>query len=744
MKNKSKEIEKQKDTNNINNVYIEEMGIIKDQPLTETLETNYMPYAMSVILSRAIPEIDGFKPSHRKLLYTMYKMGLLTGAKTKSANVVGQTMRLNPHGDAAIYETMVRLSKGNESLLNPFIKSKGNFGKVYSRDMTYAASRYTEVKLSEICEYVFEDIDKDTINFVDNYDNTMKEPQLLPVAFPNILANPNLGIAVGMASCICPFNLRELCKTTIALIKNPDYDIMEMQLIPDFSTGGEILLDKKTMSEIYATGRGSFRVRAIYKYDHKSNCIEIMEIPPTTTIEAIVDKIVDGIKDGKLKEISDIRDETDLNGLKITIDLKRGTNYERFIKKLFKLTPLEDSFSCNFNVLIGAEPKVLGVKDIIKHWIKFRKICVRRKLKFDFDKNKEKLSLLLGLRKILLNVDKAIKIIRETQKDIDVIPNLMKEFELNKFQAEFVAEIKLRNLNREYILKRTEEITKLEDEIKWIEKALTDDQMINQIIIDKLNEITQKYGKKRKSSFVITKIAKTENITEEPQNFPVHLFVTRDGYIKKILVQSLRMNSEQKLKQDDEIILEYKSSNNAELLVFTNMAQVYKLKCYNLVETKASALGEFLPAKLAMEQGEMPIFVLPTVDFSGNLILAFENGKFAKIKLSSYKTATNRKKLIKAYSQKSPLVFITLITEDTNFVVYSKQKKILVFSTALLNEKMTRDTQGVQVIRLRKNDTVAMVKYAVKVDIKSISKYVVEAIPRAGISEETAQLQMNL
>ena len=542
MKGNKHEKEEKRETNT-ENVYIEEMGQTKDQNLTETLETNYMPYAMSVILSRAIPEIDGFKPSHRKLLYTMYKMGLLINSRTKSANVVGQTMRLNPHGDSAIYETMVRLSKGNESLLMPFIDSKGNFGKAYSRDMAYAASRYTEAKLSEVCEYVFEDIDKNTVDFVDNYDSTTKEPVLLPIAFPNILANPNLGIAVGMASNICSFNLRELCTATVELIKNPEYDVANSLIAPDFSTGGQILLDKNAMKKIYETGRGSFKVRAVYNYDNKNNCIDITEIPPTTTIEAIVDKIVECVKAGKLKEVSDVRDETDLDGLKLTIDLKRGIDHTKLMKKLFKLTPLEDSFSCNFNVLVGTEPKVLGIPEIIKYWLAFRRECVKRSLQFDLEKKSIKLDLLKGLEKILLDIDKAIKVVRETANDADVVPNLMQAFELDKAQAEFVAEIKLRNLNREYILKKTQEIDSLEKEINWVKESLGSDKAIGEIIIKKLEEIAKKYGKERKTSFIICEDLEEQQEQEEVPSYPVHIFVTKEGYIKKITTQSLSMNS---------------------------------------------------------------------------------------------------------------------------------------------------------------------------------------------------------
>ena len=743
MKGKKHEKEEKRETNT-ENVYIEEMGQTKNQNLTETLETNYMPYAMSVILSRAIPEIDGFKPSHRKLLYTMYKMGLLTGSRTKSANVVGQTMRLNPHGDSAIYETMVRLSKGNESLLMPFIDSKGNFGKAYSRDMAYAASRYTEVKLSEVCEYVFEDIDKNTVDFVDNYDSTTKEPVLLPIAFPNILANPNLGIAVGMASNICSFNLRELCTATIELIKNSEYDVANSLIAPDFSTGGQILLDKDAMKKIYETGRGSFKVRAIYNYDNKNNCIDITEIPPTTTIEAIVDKIVECVKTGKLKEISDVRDETDLGGLKLTIDLKRGIDHTKLMKKLFRLTPLEDSFSCNFNVLVGTEPKVLGVPEIIKYWLTFRRECVKRSLQFDLEKKSTKLNLLKGLEKILLDIDKAIKVIRETANDADVVPNLMQAFELDKAQAEFVAEIKLRNLNREYILKKTQEIDSLEKEINWVKESLGSDKAIGEIIIKKLEEIAKKYGKERQTSFILCDGLEEQQEQEDVPNYPVHIFVTKEGYIKKITTQSLRMSSEQKLKPGDKIAADIKTTNNSELLIFTNFAQVYKLKCNDLDDTRASTFGEFLPAKLLMDENELPLFVTATLDYSGDLIIAFKNGKFARVALECYKTTTNRKKLIKAYNSDSTPVFMMQIKEDINLVVTSAQKRILAFNTSLLHTKVTKDTQGVLVMKLKKGDKLVKVKTEEQARLKNISEYIVTNIPRAGILKEASQLSMNL
>ncbi|MDR1354467.1 MAG: topoisomerase IV [Oscillospiraceae bacterium] len=711
-----------------------------NEPLTKILETNYMPYAMSVILSRAIPEIDGFKPSHRKLLYTMYKMGLQTGHRTKSANVVGQTMRLNPHGDAAIYDTLVRLSRGNESLLNPFVDSKGNFGKVYSRDMACAAARYTEVKLSEICEYAFESIDKNTVNFMDNYDSTMKEPALLPVAFPNILANPNLGIAVGMASSICSFNLAEVCETTIALLKDPNHDLSLTLLAPDFSTGGAIIYSKAVFDNIYATGKGSFKVRSIYTYAADANRLLVTEIPPTTTVEAIIDKIIEHIKDGRLKEIADVRDETDLAGLRIAIDLKKGINPENLMSKLFKLTPLEDSFACNFNLLVGASPQTLGVREIIQAWLQFRKTCVRRELGFELDQMATKRNLLLGLQTILLDIDKAIKTIRNTKLDSRVIPNLMKEFGLNQAQAEFVAQIRLRNLNKEYILKKTEEIQRLNERIKWAKTALGSEKEIDKLITLKLREVSQKHGKPRLSK-ILNKDDLKEPAKEEVKDYPVQIFVTKEGYIKKVLQAWLNGEVNHKLKQNDKINQAFTASNLCDLLIFTTTAQVYKLKCSELDLVKPAALGEFLPAKLTMTNGELPIYAMATINYSGNLILAFENGKFAKVATKAY-NMISRRKMSKAFNLGSPLVFIDTIAEDTNYIVSSKKKKLLVFNTALLNCKVTRDTRGMQVMKLAAGDRLAKVK---KADQKQKELFQVSTIPRAGfIQNNLKQLEMGL
>ncbi|MDR2817351.1 MAG: topoisomerase IV [Oscillospiraceae bacterium] len=724
---------------NRNDVYIEGMGVVVEEAITKTLETNYMPYAMSVILSRAIPEIDGFKPSHRKLLYTMYKMGLLTGGKTKSANVVGQTMRLNPHGDAAIYETMVRLSKGNESLLCPFVESKGNFGKVYSRDMAYAASRYTEVKLSEICYYVFEDIDKDTVNFVDNYDNTMKEPTLLPVAFPNILANPNLGIAVGMTSSICSFNLAEICETTIQLIKNANHNLAATLPAPDFSTGGAIIYNEEIFDGIYKTGRGSFKVRGTYRCDEKANCILITEIPPTTTIEAIIDKIIENMKTGKLKEIVDVRDEADLKGLRIAIDFKRGIDPERLVSKLFKLTPLEDSFSCNFNLLVGLEPKTLGVRAIIFEWLEFRKACVKRKLSFELRQMKLRLDLLTGLEKILLDIDRAIKVIRGTKRDLEVLPNLMREFDLNEGQAAFIAEIKLRNLNKEYILKRIKEIKSLSDEIKWTSRAIDDEKEIEKLIIKKLEEIIEKHGEPRKSS-ILKQGEIVEPVREEIKNYEVQILMTKGGYLKKMHGPSSKTNSDHKLKSGDKITHEFASTNLSELLIFTNKANVYRLKCYELEDIKVGQIGVFLPAKVAMEEGELPVYIVSVTDYAGDMIFAFENGRFARVSLASF-NMTNRKKMSKAFNQESAIVFFDFIKDDQDYVVYSKGKKLLVFNSGLLNQKVTRDTRGVRVMKLRVGDRVIKVK---KADAKQKESYLVTNIPRSGFAQRVQAKQLEI
>ena len=687
------------------NAVIENAGVMVDQPITETLEKNYMPYAMSVILSRAIPEIDGFKPSHRKLLYTMYKMGLLTSGRTKSANVVGQTMRLNPHGDAAIYETMVRLSRGYEALLYPYVDSKGNFGKAYSRDMAYAASRYTEVKLEKICQELFADIDKDTVDFVDNYDATMKEPRLLPVTYPGILVNANMGIAVGMASSICPFNLGEVCETTIALMQDPEHDIASTLTAPDFPGGGYILYDRAELEKIYATGRGSVTVRSRYTYDKGNNCIDITEIPPTTTIEAIMDKVIDLIKGGRIREIADMRDETDLNGLKITIDLKRGTDPDKLMQKLFRLTPLEDNFSCNFNVLVGGMPKVMGVRELLGEWIAFREECVRRRIFFDLTKKKEKLHLLRGLEKILLDIDKAIRIVRETEEEKEVVPNLMIGFGIDEVQAEYVAEIRLRQLNREYILDRTEEIGQLEKDIAEMEGTLQSRRKIRSVITAELKAVEKKYSQPRKSMLLFPSEVPAEEPEDDTPDYPVNLFFTREGYFKKITNQSLRMSGEQKLKDGDEVAETVQATNRSELLFFTNRCQVYKTAAGEFEDTKASALGDYLPAKLGMESGEVPVYMAVTSDYSGFMLFGFENGKVAKVPLSAYQTKTRRKKLTAAFSDKSPLAAALQMEADGEVLLLSTDTRMLIVHSGLIPAKVTKDSQGVSVMALKKKHT---------------------------------------
>ena len=687
------------------NAVIENAGVMVDQPITETLEKNYMPYAMSVILSRAIPEIDGFKPSHRKLLYTMYKMGLLTSGRTKSANVVGQTMRLNPHGDAAIYETMVRLSRGYEALLYPYVDSKGNFGKAYSRDMAYAASRYTEVKLEKICQELFADIDKDTVDFVDNYDATMKEPRLLPVTYPGILVNANMGIAVGMASSICPFNLGEVCETTIALMQDPEHDIASTLTAPDFPGGGYILYDRAELEKIYATGRGSVTVRSRYTYDKGNNCIDITEIPPTTTIEAIMDKVIDLIKGGRIREIADMRDETDLNGLKITIDLKRGADPDKLMQKLFRLTPLEDNFSCNFNVLVGGMPKVMGVRELLGEWIAFREECVRRRIFFDLTKKKEKLHLLRGLEKILLDIDKAIRIVRETEEEKEVVPNLMIGFGIDEVQAEYVAEIRLRQLNREYILDRTEEIGQLEKDIAEMEGTLQSRRKIRSVITAELKAVVKKYSQPRKSMLLFPSEVPAEEPEDDTPDYPVNLFFTREGYFKKITNQSLRMSGEQKLKDGDEVAETVQAANRSELLFFTNRCQVYKTAASEFEDTKASALGDYLPAKLGMESGEVPVYMAVTSDYSGFMLFGFENGKVAKVPLSAYQTKTRRKKLTAAFSDKSPLAAALQMEADGEVLLLSTDTRMLIVHSGLIPAKVTKDSQGVSVMALKKKHT---------------------------------------
>ncbi|NLO93064.1 MAG: topoisomerase IV [Clostridiaceae bacterium] len=673
-----------------------------EQKIVDTLKVNYMPYAMSVIVSRAIPEIDGLKPSHRKLLYTMYKMGLLKGAKTKSANVVGQTMKLNPHGDMAIYETMVRLTTGNEALLYPLVESKGNFGKTYSRDMKFAAPRYTEVKLAPISEELFRDIDKDTVDFTDNYDGTSKEPVLMPSAFPNILVNPNQGIAVGMASNICSFNLKEVCDATIAYIKNDNIDLMKYIKAPDFSTGGQLILNEKDMEKIYSTGRGSFKVRAKYRYDKKNNCIEVYEIPYTTTIEAIIESIAAIIKSGKIKDITDVRDETDLAGLKITIDLKRNSNPDEIMNKLYMMTPLSDSFGCNFNILIGQKPMVMGILDILDHWIQFRMECIRRKSLYEIKKKSNHLHLLKGLAKILLDIDKAISIIRKTSKEAQVIPNLMKGFDIDELQAEFIAEIKLRNLNKEYILRQTADIENLTKEIEDLKDIVARDERVLDIICQQLKEISDKFGQERRTEIIDEE--DVEKVSPETfiEDYNVRLFLTQQGYIKKITLVSLRSSGEQKLKDDDFIMQEQETRNKADLLLFSDKGQVYKLKIHDLPDTKASQLGDYLENVLQLDEGESIIFMHATENYEGHMIFGFENGKAAKIPVSSYATKTNRRKLANAYNTNFPLAGIYFLDQDTDFVAYSSISKVLVFNTSQISPKTTRNSQGVAVLKSKK------------------------------------------
>ncbi len=721
--------------------------VIDYQNITDTLQNNYMPYAMSVIISRAIPEIDGFKPSHRKLLYTMYKMGLINGGRTKSANVVGQTMKLNPHGDAAIYETMVRLTEGHQALLHPLVDSKGNFGRQYSRDMAYAAARYTEVKLSKICTEVFGDIDKETVDLVDNYDGTLKEPTLLPVSFPNILVNPNQGIAVGMASNICSFNLSEICETTIQLMKDPESDIMGVLKAPDFSTGGEILYDEEVMREIYQTGRGSFKIRAKYEYDKKAHCIDIKEIPYTTTVEAIIEKIIELIKAGKLKEISDIRDETDLNGLKVTIDVKKGTDPDKLMAKLFKMTPLQDSFGCNFNILVEGSPMVLGVTDIICEWLRFRKNCIKRGIRFDIGKKSDKLHLLEGLEKILLDIDKAIKIVRETEEDAMVVPNLMSGFGIDQIQAEFVAEIKLRNLNKEYILKRTAEIKELADEIAELKSTVESNKKIEKIIEKQLKEIIKKYGADRKSSIVQDNDAEVAEEAETVENYPVMIFRSKDGYVKKISHLSLRFSGEQKVKENDEIIECIDTDNTAEVLVFSSSGDVYKIKAHEIPDSKASLLGEYMPNLLSMGEGERVVGMVVTKEFKGYVLFCFENGKIAKIDIKGYATKQNRKKLINAYSLASPLVKVLFLTEDTELVAISNTGKGLVFNSEQIAVKTTKNSHGVNVMTPTKNSKLADVKIAAESGIKDLKHYRTKNIPAKGAvirPEDTENEQLTL
>ncbi len=721
---------------------------VVEQPITDTLELNYMPYAMSVIVSRAIPEIDGFKPSHRKLLYTMYKMGLLTGARTKSANIVGQTMRLNPHGDAAIYDTMVRLSKGYGALLTPFVDSKGNFGKSYSRDMSCAAPRYTEAKLTAICAELFRDIDSDTVDFVDNYDNTMKEPALLPTTFPNILVSANSGIAVGMASQFCGFNLKEVCDTTVAYLKNPQCDLTQTLLAPDFPTGGELLADPAALSEIYETGRGSVRVRAKYRYLKSENLIEIYEIPYSTTVEAILDKVAELIKAGRAKEIADMRDETDLSGLKLAIDLKRGTDPDKLMAKLFKLTPLEDSFACNFNVLIAGAPKVLGVRELLEEWTAWRTESVRRRVYFVMKKKQDKLHLLKGLKRILLDIDKAIKIIRETEEESEVIPNLMIGFGIDQIQAEYVAEIKLRNINKEYILKRVNETAALQDEIADLEDTLNDPRRVKKILVDELCAVAKKYGEPRRTTIVYGDNLPVYQEETEVEEYPVHVFLSKEGYLKKITPASLRMSSEQKYKEGDGPSQSFETTSAAEIMFFTDKCQVYKTRLSEFDDSKASVLGDYLPAKLGMDAGESVVWaVLPGADYAGTLLFFFENGKVARVELKAYQTTSNRRKLTGAYSDKSPLVKILRLDAEQELAVYSTEPRCLLFQTALLSPKTTRTTQGVAVMTLKPKYHLCDVRPVEETPISNHSRYRVRAIPAAGAllrQEDTEERQMGL
>ena len=722
-------------------------GSTTEQAISETLEINYMPYAMSVIVSRAIPEIDGFKPSHRKLLYTMYKMGLLNGGRTKSANIVGQTMRLNPHGDAAIYETMVRLAKGNETLLHPFVDSKGNFGKVYSRDMAYAAARYTEAKLDPICAELFKDIDSDTVDMVDNYDATMKEPSLLPTTFPNVLVSANQGIAVGMASNICSFNLKEVCNTTIALIKNPDHDVLETLPGPDFSTGAELLFDEATTREIYSTGRGSFKLRAKWRYVKEGNLIEITEIPYSTATEVIMDKVAELIKAGKIKEIADMRDETDLGGLKLTIDLKRGVEPEKLMQKLFRLTPLQDSFPCNFNILIAGMPRVMGVGEILEEWVAWRTDCVKRRIFFQIGKKEDRLHLLKGLERILLDIDKAIRIIRETELESEVVPNLMIGFGIDEIQANYVAEIKLRNINKEYILKQTRAIDDLEKEISDLQDTLNSSRKLKNVIIKELEAVSEKYGKPRKTEIIYEaqEIEPEEEIEEIP-DYPVTIFVSKEGYLKKITAQSLRMSGEQKFKEGDALAFSKETTNRDEILVFTSQYQCYKGRLSDFDDSKASLLGDYLPQKLGMEPGETVVQVVLAGDYKGFVLFFFENGKVAKVPLSAYETKTNRKKLTGAYSDKSPVKAIVSLDADDQMVIYSSDGRAAIFSTAQLLPKTTRNTQGVAVLTLRKKAVLESAAVLADSGITNESRYRTKTLPSAGAilrEEDSAEKQQS-
>lgn len=729
------------------NGFIYNAGEVIEEKIAETLEKNYMPYAMSVIMSRAIPEIDGFKPSHRKLLFTMYKMGLLGSNRTKSANIVGQTMKLNPHGDSAIYDTMVRMSRGYEALLYPYVDSKGNFGKFYSRDMACAASRYTEAKLEAICKELFKDIDKDTVDFVPNYDNTMQEPSLLPCTFPSVLVNSNTGIAVGMASSICPFNLKEVCDTAIAYIKNHECDISETLIAPDFPGAGEIIYDKEKIETIYKTGRGGIKVRSRYRYDKKYNCIDIINIPPTTTSEVIIEKIAELVKLGKIREISDIRDETGLDGLKITIDLKRGIDPDKLMAKLFKLTPLEDTFSCNFNILVGKTPKVMGVREILEEWLAFREECIRRRTNFDLEKKKSKLHILRGLAKILLDIDKAIDIIRKTEEESMVVPNLMKGFSIDEIQAESVSEIKLRHLNREYILKRTDETDTLVKEIEELESILSDKNKVYGIIIKELGEVSKQYGKPRKSLLIYPEDTQEYDAQEVIPDYPVRFFLTKEGYFKKITPQSLKMNSEQKLKSDDEITQEISGENHSDLLFFTDKCQVYKAKGYTFSDTKASAMGEYIPASLSFDKNEKVVYMAVTNDYSGFMLFFFCSGKVSKVEMKAYFTKTNRKKLIKAYSDKEDIIGAFYVTSDQDFILTSSSGKILIFNSSMINLKQSKNTQGVSVMKQKKGHKLIKAEKYVTGTFTEEKIYRARNIPAGGkipLSEETTCEQLTL
>ncbi len=732
MPRKSKKDTEKSVKKNVPDAYIAGSGIVAEEHITDTLEKNYMPYAMSVIVSRALPEIDGFKPSHRKLLYTMYKMGLLTGAKTKSANIVGQTMKLNPHGDAAIYETMVRLARGNEALLHPYIDSKGNFGKAYSRDMAYAASRYTEAKLNPICAELFRDIDKDTVDFVPNYDNETTEPTLLPATFPSVLVNSNVGIAVSMASSVCSFNLAEICDTTIALIRNPEHNILSTLKGPDFSGGGFMLYDEDELEKVYRTGRGSVKVRSRYQFDKESNCIEIVQIPPTTTVEAIMDKIVELIKGGKIREISYIRDETDINGLKLAIDIKRGVDPDKLMKKLFRMTPLQDNYSCNFNILIGGTPRVMGVYEILDEWIAFRRECIKRRTYFELNKKKERLHLLLGLQKILLDIDKAVRIVRETEEESEVVPNLMIGFGIDETQAEYVAEIKLRHLNKEYILKRTADIEGLKKDIAEMEEILGSDKKIKNIIVSELKEVKDKYSQPRKTMFYYGGDEDENEEEDDVPDYSVNLFLTRDGYFKKITSQSLRMANEQKLKDGDVITMFTEATNKTELLFFTDKCQVYKTRADAFKDAKASELGDFIPVKLGFDEYENLLSMIATTDYSGYLVMIFDNGKAAKVPLSAYETKTNRKKLANAYTSKARLIKMFLVTENTDILVRSTNGRAIVFNTGMILPKSARDTIGVQVMTLKAKAEVDNAYIVTNDMAENVQKYVIKNVPAAG------------